>query len=275
MAAEFQNGAPENRISSGFLEAGHPMKGVIPRQNIIVLGATSAMAEAACRLWAGQGARILLAGRNAVRLEEIAGDLRVRGGQAETHVADLAAAEAAKSFGEMADRLGGVDVVLLAYGVLGDQAKAEADYKEALDIIAANFSSAAAWCLEAANVLERQGHGKLIVIGSVAGDRGRASNYVYGAAKGGLAVLVQGIAHRLARSGAAAVLIKPGFVDTPMTAHIAAKGLLWAKPDSVGRTIARAAERSSSPIVYAPGFWRLIMAVIRATPSPIFHKTKL
>ncbi len=176
----------------------------------------------------------------------------------------------------MADRLGGVDVVLLAYGVLGDQTKAEADPKEALDIIAANFSSAAAWCLEAANVLERQGRGKLIVIGSVAGDRGRASNYVYGAAKGGLAVLVQGIAHRLAKSGAAAVLIKPGFVDTPMTAHIARKGLLWAKPDAIGKTITSVAERTSPPpIVYAPGFWRLIMAVIRATPSPIFHKTKL
>jgi NAD(P)-dependent dehydrogenase (short-subunit alcohol dehydrogenase family) len=251
------------------------MKNGAQRQNIIVLGATSAMAEAACRLWVEQGAHILLVGRNTARLEEIAADLRVRGGQAETHVADLASPEAAKSFREMADRLGAVDVVLLAYGILGDQAKAEAETQEALDIIAANFSSAAAWCLEAANVLERQGRGKLIVIGSVAGDRGRASNYVYGAAKGGLAVLVQGIAHRLANSGAAAVLIKPGFVDTPMTAHIASKGPLWAKPDAIGKTIIRAAERSSSPIVYAPGFWRVIMTVIRATPSPLFHKTKL
>lgn len=176
----------------------------------------------------------------------------------------------------MLDRLGGVDVVLLAYGVLGDHEKAEAEPKEALDIIATNFSSAAAWCLEAANVLEQQGHGKLLVIGSVAGDRGRASNYVYGAAKGGLAVLVQGIAHRLAKRGAAAVLIKPGFVDLPMTAHIARKGLLWAKPDAIGKTIVRLAKCSSPPpIVYAPSFWRLIMTVIRVTPSAIFHKTKL
>ena len=246
------------------------------KQKIIVLGAASAMAEAASRLWAEKGAHILLAGRNATRLDEIASDLRVRGAQVETHVADLASVEATKSFREMADRLGGVDVVLLAYGVLGDQIRAEAEPKEALDIIATNFSSTAAWCLEATNVLEQQGQGKLIVIGSVAGDRGRASNYVYGAAKGGLAVLVQGIAHRLAKSGATAVLIKPGFVDSPMTAHIALKGLLWAKPDAIGKAIACAAERSSpSPIVYAPGFWRLIMAVIRATPSPIFHKTKL
>lgn len=234
------------------------------------------MAEAAARLWAEQGAHLLLAGRKASRLEEIAGDLRVRGAKVETYEADLSTAEAAKSFREMADRLGGVDVVLLAYGVLGDQKKAEAEPEEALDLIATNFSSAAAWCLEAATVLEQQGHGKLIVIGSVAGDRGRASNYVYGAAKSGLAVLVQGIAHRLAKSGAAAVLIKPGFVDTPMTAHIAGKGPLWAKPEAIGKTIAGVAERRSPPpIVYAPGFWRLIMALIRATPSPIFHKTKL
>ena len=154
--------------------------------------------------------------------------------------------------------------------------QAEAEPEEALDIITTNFSSAAAWCLEAANVLEQQGHGKLVVIGSVAGDRGRASNYVYGAAKGGLAVLVQGIAHRLAKRGAAAVLIKPGFVDSPMTAHIARKGLLWAKPDAIGKTIARLAKCSSPrPIVYAPRFWRLIMTVIRVTPSAIFHKTKL
>lgn len=257
------------------METREAMRNGAQKQNIIVLGATSAMAEAACRLWAEEGAHLLLAGRNAARLEEIAADLRVRGAQAGTHVVDLSSAEATKTFGEIVGGLGRVDVVLLAYGMLGDQTRAEADPKEALDIIAANFSSAAAWCLEAANVLERQGCGKLIVIGSVAGDRGRASNYVYGAAKGGLAVLVQGIAHRLAKSGAAAVLIKPGFVDTPMTAHIARKGLLWAKPDSVGRTIARAAGRSSSPIVYAPGFWRLIMAVIRATPSRVFHKTKL
>ena len=252
------------------------MKNRAQERKIIVLGAASAMAEAASRLWAEQGAHILLAGRNSARLEEIASDLRVRGALVETHAADLTSPEAAKCFREMGDHLGGVDVVLLAYGVLGDQMKAEAETREALDLIATNFSSAAAWCLEAANVLEQQGHGKLIVIGSVAGDRGRASNYVYGAAKSGLAVLVQGIAHRLAKSGAGAVLIKPGFVDTPMTAHIARKGLLWATPGAIGKTIARVAERQSPPpIIYAPGFWRFIMAVIRATPSPIFHKTKL
>jgi NAD(P)-dependent dehydrogenase (short-subunit alcohol dehydrogenase family) len=113
-----------------------------------------------------------------------------------------------------------------------------------------------------------------VVIGSVAGDRGRASNYVYGATKAGLGALVEGIAHRLARSGARAVLIKPGFVDTPMTAAIANKGVLWAKPEAVARTIVAAAERGP-PVVYTPWFWRGIMLIVRNTPSFVFHKTNL
>ena len=112
------------------------------------------------------------------------------------------------------------------------------------------------------------------MIGSVAGDRGRGSNYIYGASKAGLGVLVQGIAHRLARSGARAVLIKPGFVDTPMTAGVARKGPLWASSETVARTIVASADRGG-PIVYAPVFWRAIMFVVRNLPSTIFHRTRL
>src|SRR5262249_46176524 len=154
-----------------------------------------------------------------------------RGGVAQTWVADLAVADAQKSLGEMVARLAGVDIILLAYGILGDQKEAETNPAAAQQVFLTNFTSAAAWCLSAADILESQGQGILIVIGSVAGDRGRASNYIYGASKGGLGVLVQGIAHRLARTRARAVLIKPGFVDTPMTATIAKKGSLWVKPD--------------------------------------------
>lgn len=251
----------------------------MPGQRIIILGALSAIAEAAAREWAAQGgARLMLAGRDAGRLEAVAADLKLRGAEAETFVADLSTADAEAALAEMVARLGGaVDIVLLAYGTLGDQAEAEKSPAHAQALLATNFTSAAAWCLAAANILERQGHGCLAVIGSVAGDRGRASNYVYGAAKGGLGLLVQGIAHRLARSGARAVLIKPGFVDTPMTAAIAGKGLLWAKPEAVGKVIVRQAGRSpgAPPMVYAPGFWRWIMLVIRTVPSAVFHRTKL
>jgi decaprenylphospho-beta-D-erythro-pentofuranosid-2-ulose 2-reductase len=244
---------------------------------IIILGALSAIAEAAARKWANKGAHLLLAGRDRGRLEGMAADLRIRGGMADLYEGDLASIDAEKSFAEMVEQLGGVDVVLLAYGILGDQRLAEMSPAEARRILITDFTSSAAWCLAAAKVLEAQRRGVLIVIGSVAGDRGRASNYVYGAAKGGLGILVQGIAHRLASSGARAVLIKPGFVDTPMTASIKNKGLLWAKPQRIGETIFQASilGKRSSPVIYAPSFWRWIMYVIRFLPSFILHRTKL
>ena len=219
----------------------------------------------------------MLVARDGEKLNAVAADLRLRGAQVETHALDLANSETAAIVPELANRLDGVDIVLLAYGSLGDQKTAETSLEEAEKILVTNFTSAAAWCLASANVLETQGRGTLIVIGSVAGDRGRASNYVYGAAKGGLAVLVQGIAHRLAKAGARAVLIKPGFVDTPMTAHVARKGLLWAKPQTIGQIIVGTAKNGSPSrtVVYAPGFWRWIMLVIRSVPNGIFHRTKL
>ncbi|MBV8443523.1 MAG: SDR family NAD(P)-dependent oxidoreductase [Hyphomicrobiales bacterium] len=244
-------------------------------KRIVILGAASAIAEAAARLWAGGGARFALFGRNASRLEAIAADLRARGASAaEVVVKDCATADAAAEIDLIADRLGGLDVVLLAYGVLWDQAELERDPEAAAELMKTNLVSAAAWCLAAANHLERQRSGALVVIGSVAGDRGRGSNYVYGASKAGLAVLVEGIAHRLAKSNARAILVKPGFVDTPMTAHVPKKGLLWARPDAVGQVVVRAAERGG-PVVYAPFFWRPIMTLVRAVPSPIFHRTNL
>ncbi len=246
------------------------------KPSIVILGALSAIAEAAARIWAADGTHLWLAGRDVSRLEAVAADLRLRGATVEIFAADLGGSGAAGAFQEMADRLGGADIVLLAYGTLGGQKARDSIQDEAQDIIATNFASAAAWCLAAASFFEKQGHGRLIVLGSVAGDRGRASNYIYGAAKGGLGILIQGIAHRLAKSGASAVLVKPGFVDTPMTAHIAKKGLLWAKPETIGKVIVQLARRPTvPPIVYAPAYWRWIMLVIRVTPSAIFHKTKL
>ncbi len=208
---------------------------------IVILGATSAIAEATARLWAPGGARILLAGRNEARLNEIASDLKARGAaEAIDWPLDCASANASAELGKMVDRLGGLDILLLAYGVLGEQAELERDPAAAARLITTNFSSAAAWCLAATAVLEKQGAGTLLVIGSVAGDRGRRSNFIYGATKGGLALLVEGIAHKLAPLGARAVIIKPGFVDTPMTAAIANKGPLWAKPEAIAASIVRA-----------------------------------
>lgn len=242
---------------------------------IIVLGALSDIAEATCRLYAAEGAKLVLAGRDRKRLESVAADLRVRGA-AEVEVAsgDLAKIDPEKSLADWGAKLGGVDIILLAYGALGDQRDVERDLGAAATLIDVNFKSAALWCLAAANALEAQRQGALVVIGSVAGDRGRQSNYLYGATKAGLGILVQGIAHRLAPSGARAVLIKPGFVDTAMTAHIEKKGALWSSPEKVAALIRKAAA-SGRPIAYVPGYWRLIMTVIKSVPAQIFHRTKL
>jgi len=244
-------------------------------ERVAILGATSAIAEAAARIWAARGARLALVGRNAVRVEAIAADLRGRGAtQAETIVADCAQADATSLVKRIIEILGGLDVALLAYGVLGDQAQFERDPDAMVDLLQVNFTSAAAWCQAIAAVFERQRSGALLVIGSVAGDRGRASNYVYGASKAGLGVFVEGVAHRLAGTGSRAVLIKPGFVDTPMTAGVARKSALWARPETVARVIVASANRGG-PVVYAPWFWRAIMLVVRNVPSTIFHKTRL
>jgi decaprenylphospho-beta-D-erythro-pentofuranosid-2-ulose 2-reductase len=245
-----------------------------PRR-ILVLGATSAIAEATCRLYAAEGARLLLVARDAGKLDPVARDLGLRGAQAvDTEILDLASADAATALPGLVRRLGGVDTVLLAYGTLGDQAEAERDPARAEKILADNFTSAALWCLASANVIEAQRAGTLVVIGSVAGDRGRQSNYVYGAAKAGLGVLVEGLAHRLSKVGAKAVLVKPGFVDTPMTAGFSKGGPLWSSPAKVAAIIRRAADRRA-PVVYAPGFWQLVMTVIRLVPAPIMHRTRL
>jgi NAD(P)-dependent dehydrogenase (short-subunit alcohol dehydrogenase family) len=242
---------------------------------VVVLGALSAVGEAVCRLYAAEGAALLIAGRDGVRLQQVAADLRIRGAaDVQIETMDLDAVSPAKAFPELAARLGGVDHVLIAYGVLGDQARAETDEQHASNLLSTNFLSPALWCLAAAEILERQRSGVLLAIGSVAGDRGRQSNYVYGAAKGGLGILLQGLAHRLAASGARAVIVKPGFIDTPMTAHLDKGGPLWAKADTVARIIRRAAD-SGGPVIYAPWFWRFILQIIRLVPAPIFHKTKL
>ena len=243
-------------------------------QRIIILGATSAIAEAAARLWAADGASFILAGRNEARLNEIAADLKARGaGETIDWPLDFVSADAGAELGKMVERLGGLDILLLAYGIVGDQDELERHPAETAKLIATNFSSAAAWCLATASVLEKQRRGTLLVIGSVAGDRGHRSNFIYGATKGGLAHFVEGIAHKLAPVGARAVIIKPGFIETQMPASVATKSTLWAKPETIAPVIIRAGEKGG-PVVYAPAFWRGIMLIVRNLPTFVFNKVE-
>ena len=239
---------------------------------VLILGAGSGIAQATARLYAAEGAMIGLAGRHPERLAAIAADLTSRGAAStEIFEVDFTAPDAAATLSGMVAKLGGLDHVLLAYGVLGDQGLADRDEAAALAIIDVNFRSAAAWTLAVANLLERRGKGSMVVLGSVAGDRGRRSNYVYGAAKAGLAVLVQGVSHRFRGVGPRVVIVKPGPTDTAMTAGMAKGGPMWATPEAVAAVVRKAADRGG-PVVYAPGRWWLIMAIIRNIPAAIFNK---
>jgi short-subunit dehydrogenase len=244
-------------------------------KKVLILGATSAIAQATVRLLAARGVSLYLVGRNAERLEAVARDAATRGAaKVASEAVDL------DDFGQheplverAATALGGLDGVLLAHGILGEQAVAQGSYAETEKILRTNFLSAVSLLTPLANRFEAQKAGTLVVLSSVAGDRGRQSNYVYGASKGALTVFLQGLRHRLARSGVAVVTVKPGMVDTPMTAGMK-KGPLFSTPEKVARGIIRAADSRKSE-VYLPGFWRLIMFIIRNVPGFLFHKTKL
>jgi decaprenylphospho-beta-D-erythro-pentofuranosid-2-ulose 2-reductase len=244
---------------------------------VVILGALSAVALAVARLYATERAALVLVARNADRLAAAAADLRARGAVKVETVSldlDIEAASATSHVAAFAAMIGGIDHVHVVYGYLGDQHDASRDPAELAKILSVNFTSAALWCSAAGEFMRAQRRGAVVAISSVAGDRGRQSNFAYGAAKGGLALFMQGLAHSLAPVGARAVAIKLGFVDTPMTADIEKKGALWAKPEEVAIAIRRAAGHGG-PIQYAPSFWKMIMLVIRTVPSFIFHRTKL
>jgi decaprenylphospho-beta-D-erythro-pentofuranosid-2-ulose 2-reductase len=241
-------------------------------KKVLVIGATSAIAEHCARIWAARGNALYLVARNDERLKTIAADLKVRGakeahGQCMDlndmggHVAMLDAAEAA---------MGGIDTVLIAHGTLSNQKACAQSVEETLAEINTNALSTISLLTHIANRFEAKRAGTIAVISSVAGDRGRASNYVYGSAKAMVTTFTSGLRQRLYKSNVAVVTIKPGFVDTPMTAAFK-KGLLWAKPAAVAATIVRAIDKRKDE-VYVPAFWWAVMAVIKAVPNSFFKR---
>lgn len=243
-------------------------------KKVLVLGATSAIAQHVIRLLAARGASLFLAGRNPERLEAVRQDATTRGARAESLALDLDDVSRHEALVEQAAAaLGGLDGVVLAHGVLGDQAECERSYAAAAKVLTTNFLSAASLLTVVANRFEARRAGTIVVISSVAGDRGRQSNYVYGASKAALSAFLQGMRNRLFRSGVRVVTVKPGFVDTPMTAGVK-KNALFASPERVARGILRAVDRGADE-VYLPGFWRLIMLVIRSVPERIFKRLRL
>ena len=242
-------------------------------KRVAIFGATSAIAEAAARQWAAEGSRFFLAGRNETALGDIAADLKARGAEeVSTKSADLAVVdELARLCHDAEGALGGVDIALIAHGVLPDQAKVTASASALLENLAVNALSPAALMIELAQIMKRQGHGHLVVISSVAGDRGRPSNWAYGGAKAMLSVMGEGMGLELDGSGVSVVVVKPGFVDTPMTADFP-KGPLWASPDQVAEAMVKAVSAGGSRVIYTPFWWRWIMLIVKFAPGFVIQR---
>jgi short-subunit dehydrogenase len=244
-------------------------------RNILICGATSAIARKTARLFARDGDRLFLAGRNAEKLHAVARDLEVRGArQSECFVADLNDFDLHETIIRNAmESLDGLDTVLVAHGTLSDQEACEKEYRLAEQEFRTNFLSIVSLLTPIANIFEKQGYGSIAVISSVAGERSRQSNYVYGTAKGALSLFLQGLRNRLHHKGVHVLTVKPGFVDTPMTTHLE-KNVLFACPEGIARGIYRAIA-GKKDIVYVPGYWRIIMAVVRHIPEYCFKRLEL
>ena len=243
-------------------------------QQILIVGGTSAIGEQVARRLAARGAMLYLTGRDGGRLAPMADDLRVRGAaRVAIEGLDLTDEPAlAGLVSRAAQALGGLDAVLFAAGLLPDPARVNQDANLLRETLAVNAISAMVVLNAAAAYFTQQGHGRIVAIGSVAGDRGRAANDVYGAAKGALEIFISGLRQRLHGRGVQVLLVKPGFVDTPMTAGFT-KGPLWASPERVAQDIVRAMERRRS-VIYTPWFWRWIMLIIRHLPERLFVRLR-
>ncbi|MGA2655219.1 MAG: SDR family oxidoreductase [Gammaproteobacteria bacterium] len=243
---------------------------------ILIIGAASAIALASARLFAAQKAEFFLVGRNPDKLQANADDLLARGASvAHVYTLDLNDFDAHPAMLEKCfNTLGTVDIALIAHGTLPDQTLCEQDVSQALQEFSSNGLSIIALLTLLANRMQAKGSGTLAVISSVAGDRGRPSNYLYGAAKSAVNTFCEGLRARLFKSGVHVLLIKPGFVDTPMTKDLSLPGLLVVKPEVVAKDIYKAITRRKNTI-YTPFFWCGIMLIIKMIPETIFKRLKL
>ena len=244
------------------------------KKRIVIIGATSAIAEHCARLWLEkQPIDLTLVGRDAQRIERVATDLKVRSPESKIRIvqAGFLDPEAINATVENTVQSGDVDIVLIAHGSLPEQVDCQDDLQASREALEINGVSPVLYAEAFAKQMAKANHGTIALIGSVAGDRGRKSNYVYGAAKGLVTRYAQGLQHRFAGTGVKVVLIKPGPTDTPMTAHLKGKGAKLAPAEGVAKQIVEGI-KAGKPVIYAPGKWWLIMMIIRHLPSAVFNK---
>lgn len=240
---------------------------------VLILGAASGMARAVARSFAEAGHPIQLAARNVARLEDDARDLRTRyGAEVTLHEFDALALDSHGGFVSGLPTL--PEVAICAVGAMGTQEGSEVDPLAAAHVMRSNFEGPASILAHLANAMDARGSGTLVGISSVAGDRGRASNYVYGSAKAGFTAFLSGLRNRLAKQGVHVVTVLPGFVKTAMTDGMDTPGPLTAEPEEVGAAILKAVTKKTN-VIYTRSIWRIVMAVIRNIPEPVFKKTSI
>ncbi len=242
---------------------------------VMIIGATSAIAHETAKCFAAEGADLFLVGLGQEKLTAVQEDLKIRGAQrVESYELDLNEFNRHQQMIDTAvNTLGGLDAVLVAHGTLGDQSRSQASVEETLRQFSTNGLSYISLLTLLANYFETQRKGNITVISSVAGDRGRASNYVYGSAKAAVTAFMGGLRNRLNGCGVTVTTIKPGFVDSPMTAHLK-KNALFASTEQVGTRIYRAMKRGED-IVYVPWFWMFILMILRNIPERIFKRLNI
>ena len=243
-------------------------------KKIVIIGATSAMAEHCARLWVAQSPKdLVLLGRDLAKLEQVAQDLRVRNPQSTIAVdtIDFLDPQCIRAWADQVVAVGMPDIVLIAHGTLPDQLACQQDLALGQAALLVNGVSPVLFAEAFAGHMQQANAGTMAIIGSVAGDRGRKSNYVYGAAKGLITRYAQGLQHRFSGTNVQVVLIKPGPTNTPMTAQLEDKGTKLADVASVAKAIIDGIARAT-PVVYAPMKWTLIMMIIRHLPRFIFNK---
>jgi short-subunit dehydrogenase len=246
-------------------------------KHIVIIGATSAMAEHCARLWLqAAAARLTLVARDEARTQRIAADLRVRSphSSVEVMITDFMCANAIENVAQTISAQVPLDIVLIAHGVLSDQTTCENDTLACEASLMVNAVSPVLFAQAFAKQMIANNHGTIAIIGSVAGDRGRKMNYVYGAAKGLVSRYAQGMQHRLANTSVKVVLIKPGPTDTPMTSNLKAKGQKLASVEQVAQDIVKGVA-TGKPVVYTPSIWKIIMLVAMHLPRVIFNKLSI
>lgn len=240
--------------------------------NILILGATSAIAQATAKQLVNEGHHLFLVARNKEKLDIVVADLNARSQkEIQYKVCDLNDTEKhGDIIAEASRALGKIDIVLIAYGTLSNQEACQECFETTFSEIKTNFLSVVSFLTKISPTFKQQQHGTIAVISSAAGDRGRQSNYIYGTAKGALSLFLQGLRSHLNKYNVHVLTIKPGFVDTPMTKEFK-KGLLWASPEKVAADIVKGIYKNKQ-IIYTPGFWRFIMLIVKIIPERIFMK---